>query len=172
MRDAADVVGDMRRANQGTFRFEPARSGFYPARMKAFPDNTEIETIVTFAADAPGRLVTNVTPNPMSFTMRIHHSFLRAPTGYTPRRADPRIGVSSVNFRDYAQPINENTEVEWVTRWRLEKQNPAAAMSEPKKPIVFYLDAAIPEPIRGACARARWPGTRPSRRRGSGTRCR
>ena len=56
MRDAADVVGDMRRANQGTFRFDQARSGFYPARMKAFPDNTEIETIVTFAADAPGRL--------------------------------------------------------------------------------------------------------------------
>ena len=150
MRDAADVVGDMRRTNQGAFRFEAGRSGFYPARMKAFPDNTEIETIVTFAADAPGRLVANVTPNPMSFTMRIHHSFLRAPAGYTPRRADPRIGVSSVNFRDYAQPINENTEVQWVTRWRLEKQNPAAAMSEPKKPIVFYLDAAIPEPIRGA----------------------
>jgi len=150
MRDAADVVGDMRRANQGAFRFDAARSGFYPARMKAFPDNTEIETIITFAADAPGRLVTNVTPDPMAFTMRIHHSFLRAPTGYTPRRADPRIGVSAVSFRDYAQPLNENTEVQWVTRWRLEKQNPAAAMSEPKTPIVFYLDAAIPEPIRGA----------------------
>jgi hypothetical protein len=150
MRDAADVVGDMRRANQGAFRFDAARSGFYPPRMKAFPDNTEIETILTFASDNPGRLVANVAPDPMSFTMRIHHSFLRAPTGYTPRRADPRIGVSAVSFRDYAQPLNENTEVSWVTRWRLEKQNPAAAMSEPKKPIVFYLDAAIPEPIRGA----------------------
>ncbi|MEZ5286431.1 MAG: zinc-dependent metalloprotease [Vicinamibacterales bacterium] len=150
MRDAADVVGDMRRGNQGAFRLDAARSGFYPARMKAFPDNTEIETIMTFAADAPGRLVANVAPNPMSFTMRIHHSFLRAPTGYTPRRADPRIGVSAIRFRDYAQPLNENTEVEWVTRWRLEKQDPTAAMSEPKVPIVFYLDAAIPEPIRGS----------------------
>lgn len=150
IRDAADIVGDMRRANQGTFRFDAARSGFYPPRMKAFPDNTEIETILTFAADTPGRLVTNVTPDPMSFTMRIHHSFLRAPTGYAPRRADPRIGVSSVNFRDYARGINDNTEVGWITRWRLEKQNPGAARSEPKKPIVFYLDAAIPEPIRGA----------------------
>jgi hypothetical protein len=150
MRDAADVVGGLRRANQGTFRFDAARSGFYPRRMKAFPDNTEIETIMTFAADAPGRLVTNVTPDAMAFTMRIHHSFLRAPTGYTPRRADPRIGVSSITFRDYAQPISENTEIEWVTRWRLQKQNPAAAISEPRKPIVFYLDAAIPEPIRGA----------------------
>ncbi|MGQ0734437.1 MAG: zinc-dependent metalloprotease [Acidobacteriota bacterium] len=150
MRDAADVAGTFRNANQGAFRFEPARSGFYPARMKAFPDNTEIETIVTYVADQPGRLVANVAPDARSFTLRIHHSFLRAPTGYAPRRADPRIGVSTVNFRDYAKPFNENTEVEWVTRWRLEKQNPGAATSEPKKPIVFYLDPAIPEPIRTA----------------------
>ena len=150
MRDAANVVGTLRRTNQGTFRFDAGRSGFYPQRMKAFPDNTEIETIATFASDQPGALVANVTPDPQSFTLRIHHSFLRAPTGYTARRADPRIGVSSVSFRDYAKPFNDNTDVEWVTRWRLEKQNPAAAMSEPKKPIVFYLDAAIPEPIRSA----------------------
>lgn len=150
MRDAADVVGDLRRANQGAFRFDAARSAFYPARMKAFPDNTEIETIVTFAADQPGSLVTNVTPNPLSFTLRIHHSFLRAPTGYTPRRGDPRIGVSTLSFHDYARPFNEPTDVEWVTRWRLEKQNPGAALSEPRKPIVFYLDLAIPEPVRGA----------------------
>ena len=150
MRDAADVVGDLRRANQGAFRLDAARSGFHAPRMKAFPDNTEIETIMTFAADQPGSLVSNVTPDPQSFTMRIHHSFLRAPTGYLPRPSDPRIGVSAVSFRDYAKPFNEHPEVEWATRWRLEKQTPGAAMSEPKKPIVFYLDAAIPEPIRTA----------------------
>jgi hypothetical protein len=150
MRDAANVVGGMRRANQGAFRLDLARSGFYPARMKAFPDNTEIETIMTFAADQPGQLVANVAPDPQSFTMRIHHSFLRAPTGYTPRLADPRIGVSTVTFRDYTRPLNESPEVDWVTRWRLEKQNPGAALSEPKKPIVFYLDPGIPEPIRSA----------------------
>jgi hypothetical protein len=150
MRDAGDVVGGMRRANQGAFRLDVARSGFYPPRMKAFPDNTEIETIMTFAADQPGQLVANVAPDPQAFTMRIHHSFLRAPEGYTPRAADPRIGVSTVSFRDYTRPINEGTEVEWVTRWRLEKQDPNATLSEPKKPIVFYLDPGIPEPIRTA----------------------
>jgi hypothetical protein len=82
--------------------------------------------------------------------LRIHHSFLKAPEGYRPRPADPRIGVSGVNFRDYARPFNEGTEVSWVSRWRLEKVNPGAAMSEPKTPIVFYLDAGIPEPVRTA----------------------
>lgn len=150
MRDAADVEGQMRRANQGNFRFDAGRSAFYPARMKAFPENTEIETIATFAADNPGRLVSNVTPDARAFTLRIHHSFLKAPEGYTPRAADPRIGVSSVAFQNYAAPFNQNTEVRWATRWRLEKKDPTAAMSEPKKPIVFYVDPAIPEPQRTA----------------------
>jgi Domain of unknown function (DUF5117) len=142
LRRSDNVVGELRRANQGAFRLDLARSGFFPPRMKAFQDNTEIETIMTFAADQLGQVVANVTPDPQSFSLRIHHSFLRAPEGYTPRPADPRIGVSAVRFRDCAKPINENTEVEWVTRWRLEKQVPGAAMSEPKTPIVFYLDAA------------------------------
>ena len=150
MRDAANVEGRLRSANQGAFRFDTARSAFYPARMKAFPQNTEIETVATFAADNPGNLINNITPDPRAFTLRIHHSFLKAPEGYRPRNADPRIGVGGVNFRDYARPFNEGTEVSWVSRWRLEKVTPGAAMSEPKTPIVFYLDAGIPEPVRTA----------------------
>ncbi len=150
IRDAANVEGRLRSANQGAFRLDAARSAFYPQRMKAFPQNTEIETVVTFAAENPGVLINNITPDGRAFTLRIHHSFLKAPEGYRPRPADPRIGVSSVNFRDYARPFNESTEVSWVSRWRLEKANPGAAMSEPKTPIIFYLDAGIPEPVRTA----------------------
>jgi hypothetical protein len=150
MRDAANVEGRLRGLNQGAFRLDAARSGFYPARMKAFPQNTEIETVMTFASDNPGLLVNNVTPDGRAFTLRIHHSFLKAPEGYRPRVGDPRIGVGGVTFRDYARPFNEGTEVSWIGRWRLEKANPGAAMSEPKQPIVFYLDLGIPEPVRTA----------------------
>jgi hypothetical protein len=150
MRDAANVEGRLRGLNQGAFRFDAARSAFYPPRMKAFPQNTEIETVATFASDNPGLLVNNVTPDGRAFTLRIHHSFLKAPEGYRPRPADPRIGVSALTFRDYARPFDEGTEVGWVSRWRLEKANPGAAMSEPKTPIVFYLDPGIPEPVRTA----------------------
>jgi hypothetical protein len=150
MRDAANVEGRLRTLNQGAFRFDAGRSGFYPPRMKAFPQNTEIETIATFASDNPGLLVNNVTPDGRALTLRIHHSFLKAPEGYRPRLADPRIGVSALTFRDYAKPFNEGTEVDWATRWRLEKATPGAAMSEPKTPIVFYLDPGIPEPMRTA----------------------
>lgn len=150
LRDAADVEGRLRRVNQGAFRFDAARSGFEGTRIKSFPLNAEVETYATFSADNPGLLVNNVTPDGRHFTLRIHHSFLKAPEGYTPRVADPRIGVSAISFRDYAKPFDQDTETQWITRWRLEKQDPNAAMSEPKVPIVFYLDAGIPEPTRTA----------------------
>lgn len=150
MRDAANVEGTLRRTNQGNFKFDAARSTFYAPRIKAFPENSEVETIVTFAADTPGALVRNVAPDARTVTMRIHHSFLKPPTGYVPRDADPRIGVSELRFRDYSKPFSERTDVSWVTRWRIEKKDPSAAMSEPAKPIIFYFDPAIPGPIRAA----------------------
>ncbi|OYY92001.1 MAG: hypothetical protein B7Y45_00465 [Sphingomonas sp. 28-66-16] len=150
MRDAANIEGSLRRANQGNFRFDAARSSFYPKQLKAFPDNSEFETVSTFAADAPGALVANVTPDARLITLRIHHSFLRAPTGYVPRVADPRIGVSAIRFHDYSKPFSEGPETEWITRWRLEKKDPSAALSEPVKPITIYFDPAIPDPIRHA----------------------
>lgn len=150
MRDAANIEAGLKRSNEGSFKFDEKRSSFYPARMKAFPENTEIETVATFAGDAPGALVRNVTPDAKSMTLRIHHSFLKAPTGYVPRIGDPRIGVSTLQFHDFSKPVNQGPETEWVTRWRLEKKDPSAAMSEPVKPIVFYFDPAIPEPIRNA----------------------
>lgn len=150
MRDAAGIEAAMKRANQGSFKFDTARSAFHMPRTKAFPENSEVEVIATFAGDGPGALVRNVTPDPRSLTLRIHHSFLQAPTGYVPRLADPRIGVSELTFRDYSKPFSEPTETAWVTRWRLEKKDPSAAMSEPVTPITFYFDPAIPEPIRTA----------------------
>ncbi len=138
--------------------------------MKAFPDNTEIETSATFVADNPGALVMGVTPDPRMMTMRIHHSFLRAPTGYTPREADPRIGVSAVRFQDYSKPFSESPEESWITRWRLEKKDPSAPLSDPIKPITIYFDPAIPAPIRHAMKEDCCGGTSPMRRRASAMR--
>jgi hypothetical protein len=150
MRDAGNIAADFKRARLGDYKFDPAKSVFYPRRMKAFPENTEIETVSTFTSDAPGTALSNVTPSPGTFTMRIHHSFLKAPEGYTPRVADSRIGVSGIRFKDFSKPVDDQPDTQWVTRWRLEKKDPNAAMSEPKKPIVYYFDPAIPDPIRHA----------------------
>ena len=150
MRDAGYVANRLKRSGQGEFRFDPAKSAFYTPRMKAFPENTEIETVASFTSAAPGVAAAQVMPTLDTLTVRIHHSFLKAPTGYTPRAADPRIGVGAIQFQDFSKPIDDSPFTQWVRRWRLEKKNPAAPMSEPVEPIVYYFDPAIPDPIRAA----------------------
>ncbi|MGA9772306.1 MAG: zinc-dependent metalloprotease [Blastocatellia bacterium] len=152
IRDAHGVIERLRQARQGQYRFDESRSAVYLPRTKAFPKNTEIETILTFASDGDtGPLVRDVTPSPASITVREHHSLVELPEdGYKPRRLDPRVGVHGIMFYDYASPISDPIEKRWISRHRLQKKDPNAAISEPVKPIVYYVDNGTPEPIRSA----------------------
>ena len=130
-----------------TWRFDPARSAIYLPHTKGFPKNSEVEVTATYEAVTGGA---RTAPESRVLTGRLHYSFVEPPTGYKPRKTDPRIGVQGIRFVDYSlQPTSSNV-VEWARRHRLEKKDPNAALSEPKQPIVYYLDAAVPEPTRSA----------------------
>lgn len=151
LRDAHGVANRLRSARQGNFRFDEGRSTFHLPRTKGFPKNTEIETIITLAGEDPGGLLRSVTPSPQSVTVRQHHSLVELPDGnYSPRQYDPRTGAISTMFYDYASPFTEPIEKRWVIRHRLQKTDPGAAVSDVVKPIIYYVDNGVPEPIRSA----------------------
>jgi hypothetical protein len=152
MRDAHGVADRLRESNQGSYRLDDSRSALYMPHTKAFPKNTEVEATLTFAGEgATGTLVRETVPSPQSLTVREHHSLVELPDkNYTPRRLDPRVGVFAVEFYDYASPFTEALEKRWIVRHRLQKRDPSAAVSEPVKPIVYYVDSGAPEPIRSA----------------------
>ena len=152
LRDAHGVSDRLRGARQGRYKLDESRSALYLDRTKGFPKNTEIEAILTFTTDEdPGPLVRQTTPSPASVTLREHHSFVELPDGgYRPRRLDPRAPSFGIEFYDYASPINEPIEKRWISRHRLEKKDPAAAASDPVKPIVYYVDNGAPEQVRNA----------------------
>ena len=151
LQDVFNVRGALQRGQQGVFRLDRNRSAIYPPRTKAFPKNTEVEVLLTLESDAPGREVARHTPDPHALTLREHHSFVELPDdNYKPRAFDPRVGIFPTVFYDFSQPFNRQPEVRWLTRWRLEKKDPTAAVSEPVKPLVYYLDRGIPEPYRTA----------------------
>lgn len=152
LRDAHGVIDRLRQARQGQYRFDESRSAFFLPRTKAFPKNTEIETILTFTTDGdPGPLVRGTVPSPQSLTVREHQSLVELPDNtYRPRKLDPRVGVHGITFYDYASPIIETVEKRWIERHRLQKKDPNAAVSEAVKPIVYYVDNGAPEPIRSA----------------------
>jgi hypothetical protein len=158
LQDMFNVRGVIQRTQQGVFRLDRNRSAIYAPRTKAFPKNTEIEALLTFESDAPGREITRHTPDGRSLTLRQHHSLVELPDAdYRPRAFDPRVGVNPLTFYDFSRPFNVEPELRWIARWRLQKRDPAAALSEPLKPIVYYLDPAVPEPYRTAFREgARW----------------
>jgi hypothetical protein len=150
--DQQGVTRTLHQAQQGSYALDRNRSAIYLPRTKAFPRNTEVEAILTFqTSERPGNFVSGVTPIADSVTVREHHSLVALPPpGYTPRRADPRVGVFSVDFFDYASPFTGPIEKQWIARHRLIKKDPSAAVSEPVEPIVYYVDAGAAEPIRSA----------------------
>ncbi|MEE8584978.1 MAG: zinc-dependent metalloprotease, partial [Acidobacteriota bacterium] len=152
IRDAHDVVGALKRSDQGTYRLDSSRSAVYLPRSKAFADNTELEALLTFeTSDRPGRLVSETAPSANAITLRQHHSFIRLPDSeYRPRRHDPRAGTISGSFADYATPLDQPLVQRFIRRHRLEKQNPSAAMSEAVEPIVYYVDPGAPAQIQQA----------------------
>jgi hypothetical protein len=151
LQDVMNVSSTIQRQKQGTYRLDRNRSAIYMPHTKAFPKNTEIETLLTFASDAPGREVARHAPDAGALTLREHFSFVELPdSNFKPRAFDPRVGIFSVTYDDFSRPFTETPETRWIHRWRLEKKDPSAAISEPVKPIVYYLDPGIPEPYRTA----------------------
>lgn len=158
LQDVHDVAGTLKAQQQGNYSLDKSRSALYLPRTKNFPMNTEFEVTLTFTGQPTGGYIRSVTPTATSVTVREHQSFVQLPdNGYKPRRFDPRAGYFSFSFYDYATPISESLEKRFITRHRLSKKDPGAAVSEAVKPIVYYMDPGAPEPIRSALMDgARW----------------
>ena len=95
--------------------------------------------------------VASVTPTGDAVTLREHMSLVELPDGnYKPRVDDPRAGYGGLSFVDYSVPIGEPMVQRWVRRHRIEKRDPKAAVSEPVKPIVYYVDSGAPDDVKKA----------------------
>ena len=152
-RDAMQAVGRIRRMQQGNYTLDRNRSVVEKAGTRNFPLNTEMEASITLANTdgATGELLRNVVPSAEAITLKMHHSFVQLPDNkYKPRVFDPRSGFIPTSFFDYASPVANPIEKQLAIRHRLEKKDPTALISDPVRPIVYYLDNGTPEPIRTA----------------------
>lgn len=135
------------------FKLVDALSAADAGSVKAFPDNIEMEAVQTYASDTPGREVSNIAPDARQVSFVVHHSLIRLPEpGFVPRRFDIRSSANGTQVFDFAAPLGQDVVYGLANRFRLEKVDPAAARSRVKKPIVFYIDSAAPEPTRTALA--------------------
>ena len=140
-----DVHGVVQRLRPATYRIDSRRSAINMDRTKAFPKNTELDVLLTFTSDggneaqagggAMGGRLTDVTPSPQAVTLHQHHSFVELPgAGYEPLVFDPRAGAFGISYFDFASPISEPITKRFISRHRLQKRDPSAAVSEPVQP--------------------------------------
>lgn len=158
IRDAHAVVNTLKRSDQGDYKFDSDLSFIELDQCQAFPKNSELNAVVTYATSRGGSLVSQAAADGNSFSLRLHHSFIQLPPpGYQPRKSDPRVASFGVTYSDYSAPLDQALEKRLIARYRLKKRNPGAAPSPPVEPIVYYLDPGTPEPVRSALLEgARW----------------
>lgn len=150
-RDGLGAVGELAQGGARGFRLVENLSAPDLSSVKVFPDNIEMEAMQTFQSETPGPEVSSLAPDARQLTLTVHHSFVRLPEpGYVPRRFDIRSGSMGPQVMDFGAKLGDPVVYTLANRFRLEKTDPAAARSPVKKPIIFYIDPATPEPARQA----------------------
>ena len=109
-------------------------------RATTFPTNVEVEALQTYRSDSA-----NVNPAQASETAVMHYSMVLLPARPAKARlCDNRVGYFNVNQEDYGTDEQRTAKRCYIARWRLEPKDTSAAVSDPVKPIVFYIDPATP----------------------------
>jgi hypothetical protein len=161
--DLPMLAWDLENTFRIPYRFEPNGSAF--GAIKGFPRNVEIETVARYAVDKPpvpplpGGPAPAVPPPPpprnladvRSMSFRLRYSVAEPPApGFRPRLADDRVGHFFDDREDFSSDASVTPTRRFVARWRLEKQDPAAPLSPPRQPIVFWLENTVPQKYRPA----------------------
>lgn len=127
------------------FGFDRSRSTL--TSVKGFPKNVEIKVDLTFATALPIPSLT--LPDEYTMPVALHYSLLELPEEpMQPRLADDRVGYFTSAYRDFSKEGGPTDAVHIAQRWRLEKKDPFAPLSEPVEPITYYLENTIPEKWR------------------------
>jgi len=112
-------------------------------RAHAFPDNVIVEATQT----APIKVAEQAARLGVAQMRSVvaHWSMIRLPEDPMPARIfDARVGYFTVAQYDFSAPDHRAQRRQYITRYRLEKKDPTAELSEPVRPIVYYIDPATP----------------------------
>jgi hypothetical protein len=154
----ADLLGfgmDLQRSYRQGYAFDPRNSAI--TKVRATPDIVVLDVLGHYATasisvpqpntppGAPQPSAPRSLPDPRSLFLNIHYSLARLPAEpMHGRKADPRVGYFESGRFDFSDDLARTPRQRFVNRWRLEKKDPAAALSEPVRPIVYWIDRTVP----------------------------
>ena len=158
----SDLLGigmDLQRAYRQAYSFDARNSAI--TKVRVTPELVVLEVLGHYAtasisvpqpgapAGAPQPSAPRTLPDPRSLFLTLHYSLARLPgEPMAGRKADPRVGYFESGRLDFSNDLQRTPRQRFVNRWRLEKKEPDAALSEPVRPIVFWLDRSVPVKYR------------------------
>ena len=152
--DIPGANGDLERTFRQSYSFDARNSGI--TKIRSTPDLTAFNVNAHYSLGrvsqppatpgaAPATPPPATIPDIRSLFLGYYYNFAKLPDApMAPRAADDRIGYFGTSRFDYTNDNALTPRVNYINRWRLEKKDPAAERSEPKQPIVFWLDKNIP----------------------------
>lgn len=148
MQDFPGLTSQLKYSLQTDYNLEENKSYF--GDVYSFTDNVEIDSIYGFSSQEGADLVT--LPDSRALTLKVHYSFSQLPenNGYTPRLADDRVGYFITAFQDFSNNNSKEPFIRYINRWHLEPSDTSAQISPPVKPIVFWIENAVPLEYRDA----------------------
>ena len=160
--DIPAAASVLERTYRQSYSFDARNSSI--GKVTATPDNVALEvtahySLARLALPPPPPAQSTLPPPPStlpdvrSLFLGYHYTFATLPAEpMHPRAADDRIGYFATDRFDFTSDVPRVPVEHYVSRWRLEKKDPSAELSEPKRPIVYWLDRTIPvryrDPIR------------------------
>ncbi len=121
----------------------------YVDRIQGFPENVEIDAMLTYKSTERPTFGGEGIPDTRSVPVGVRYSVFALPDEpMTVRYADDRVGHFLDARKNFSRDQEATLYERIVRRWRIEKKDPTAEMSEPVEPIVFYVDRSVPEEYR------------------------
>ena len=115
-------------------------------KVKAYAQNVEVDALLTYSPMDRSGLYLPSVPDNRYMELGVHYSIHMLPSEpMKSRLADDRVGYFLTAYKDFTRDGEEDFFVHYANRWRLEKKDPDADISEPVKPIVFYVDHTVPK---------------------------
>lgn len=133
----------------GAGRIDSNRS--FLEKVKSFPRNVEVRVLATYTGSTAApmgfgrRSSGDRDPSLTAITVEVHHSLVALPDQpMKPRLSDSRVGFFTTRYTDFGQGDRKARTRSFINRWRLEKKDPSAELSEPVQPIVYYIGREVP----------------------------
>lgn len=146
---------DLQRTYRQGYAFDARNSAITGVRAK--PDLVVLQVLAHYATGSisppqaavpPGQTGPSVPrslADVRSMFANVHYVISPLPaTPMAPRASDARIGHFATLLQDFGNDVARSPTLRYVDRWRLEKKDPAAALSDPVKPLVYWLDRTLP----------------------------